>query len=64
MTNKTVKSVCPYCGVGCGLVMQVADGRIVKLTGDKSHPSNSGRLCTKGGSCAQPLTAIGRLDRA
>ncbi|QGM99188.1 sulfite reductase subunit alpha [Methylocystis parvus] len=60
----SVKSVCPYCGVGCGIVMDVADGKIVKVSGDRQHPTNFGRLCTKGGSSAQPVTAPGRLDRA
>ena len=63
-TVRTVKSVCPYCGVGCGIVMDVQDGRIVKVTGDKSHPSNFGRLCTKGTTSGQPVAAAGRADRA
>ncbi|MFT3967102.1 MAG: molybdopterin-dependent oxidoreductase, partial [Sphingobium sp.] len=64
VTRKTVKSVCPYCGVGCGILMEVADNRIVKVTGDKSHPTNFGRLCTKGSSCHIPVAADGRADRA
>ncbi|HEX7854375.1 MAG TPA: bifunctional nitrate reductase/sulfite reductase flavoprotein subunit alpha [Sphingobium sp.] len=64
MTKKTVKSVCPYCGVGCGILMEVADNRIVKITGDKSHPTNFGRLCTKGSSSHIPVTAPGRADKA
>jgi sulfite reductase (NADPH) flavoprotein alpha-component len=64
MINRTVKSVCPYCGVGCGIVMEVAGDRIVKLTGDKEHPSNFGRLCTKGSTCAQTIAVPGRMDRA
>ncbi|EKM98406.1 nitrate reductase, partial [Acidocella sp. MX-AZ02] len=58
-----VKSVCPYCGVGCGIVMQVEQGRVTKVSGDKSHPANRGRLCTKGQSCHLPLSQ-GRLDSA
>jgi sulfite reductase (NADPH) flavoprotein alpha-component len=64
MINRTVKSVCPYCGVGCGIVMEVAGDRVVKLTGDKQHPTNFGRLCTKGSTCAQALAVPGRMDRA
>jgi sulfite reductase (NADPH) flavoprotein alpha-component len=64
MDARTVKSVCPYCGVGCGIVMEVAAGRVVKLTGDKSHPANFGRLCTKGSTCAQAIAVPGRMDRA
>ncbi|WP_044870465.1 sulfite reductase subunit alpha [Pseudomonas sp. LFM046] len=64
MANKTVRSVCPYCGVGCGIVMEVADNRVVKVSGDKAHPTNVGRLCTKGNTCAQPLTESGRMEHA
>ncbi|MFC5696629.1 sulfite reductase subunit alpha [Pseudomonas sp. GCM10022186] len=64
MANKTVRSVCPYCGVGCGIVMEVADNRVVKVTGDKAHPTNFGRLCTKGNTCAQPLADSGRMEHA
>ncbi|MCE7797991.1 bifunctional nitrate reductase/sulfite reductase flavoprotein subunit alpha [Sphingobium sufflavum] len=64
MTKKSVKSVCPYCGVGCGIVMDVADGRIVKVSGDKDHPANFGRLCTKGSSAHVPVAAAGRADSA
>jgi len=64
MTIKHVKSVCPYCGVGCGIVMDVVDNRVVKVTGDKTHPTNFGRLCTKGNTCGQVIAAPGRLDRA
>ncbi|EHD21502.1 MULTISPECIES: sulfite reductase subunit alpha [Brenneria] len=59
-----VKSVCPYCGVGCGVVMQIQDNRVIKVTGDKTHPANFGRLCTKGNSCAQAIAASGRLEHA
>jgi sulfite reductase (NADPH) flavoprotein alpha-component len=61
---RSVRSVCPYCGVGCGLVMEVAEGRVVKLSGDKTHPANFGRLCTKGSTSAQAINAPGRMDRA
>ncbi|WP_282874481.1 bifunctional nitrate reductase/sulfite reductase flavoprotein subunit alpha [Pseudomonas peli] len=64
MANKTVRSVCPYCGVGCGIVMQVENGKIAKVSGDQQHPSNFGRLCTKGSTCAQPLNESGRMQHA
>ena len=63
-TTKTVKSVCPYCGVGCGIVMEVAGNRVVKVTGDKQHPANFGRLCTKGNTCAQAIAESGRMEHA
>ncbi|RCL29052.1 reductase [Pseudomonas sp. AFG_SD02_1510_Pfu_092] len=64
MANSEVRSVCPYCGVGCGIVMSVADGKVGKISGDKQHPSNFGRLCTKGLTAHLPLTAAGRMTDA
>jgi len=64
MATTKVKSVCPYCGVGCGIVMEVQDQRIIKVVGDKEHPTNFGRLCTKGNTCAQAITESGRLEQA
>ena len=45
--DKTVDSVCPYCGVGCLLTYHVRDDRILYVTG-RDGPSNRGRLCVKG----------------
>jgi NADPH-dependent sulfite reductase flavoprotein alpha-component len=44
--------------------MQVENNRVIKVAGDKAHPTNFGRLCTKGTSCAQPLTDAGRMASA
>lgn len=52
-----VKTTCPYCGVGCGVVVQ-PDGRIV---GDTEHPANFGRLCSKGAALAESIQDEGRL---
>jgi assimilatory nitrate reductase catalytic subunit len=41
-------STCPYCGVGCGVVIESSAGRITGVRGDPDHPANFGRLCTKG----------------
>jgi len=38
---------CPYCGVGCGLLVQVRDGRVTKVKGDPRHPSSLGDVCAK-----------------
>ena len=55
------KTTCPYCGVGCGLeVIRRADGQI-EIEGDKTHPANHGRLCSKGMALAQTL---GLSDRS
>ncbi|MFD8233886.1 molybdopterin-dependent oxidoreductase [Streptomyces sp. NPDC059696] len=67
--TRQVRTVCAYCGVGCGLVLDVAtgpDGRrtVLKASGDKAHPANAGRLCTKGATTADLLAAPGRLTGA
>ncbi|NKJ43990.1 bifunctional nitrate reductase/sulfite reductase flavoprotein subunit alpha [Novosphingobium sp. SG720] len=59
-----VRSACPYCGVGCGVVMDVAANTVVRMRGDKAHPANRGRLCTKGQTAHVPLTAPGRAEQA
>jgi len=46
--TREVKTTCPYCGCGCGLVLGVRGGRIVQVRGDTEHPVNSGSLCVKG----------------
>ncbi|MET9613116.1 molybdopterin-dependent oxidoreductase, partial [Kitasatospora indigofera] len=69
-TTDTVKTVCSYCGVGCGMLLDVTidtgTGRrtVVKASGDKAHPANRGRLCTKGATHADLLAAPGRLGTA
>ncbi|HEX6827890.1 MAG TPA: molybdopterin-dependent oxidoreductase, partial [Burkholderiales bacterium] len=47
MTQETL-ATCPYCGVGCGVVIEHDAGRITGVRGDPAHPANHGRLCTKG----------------
>ncbi|MDF3147486.1 MULTISPECIES: bifunctional nitrate reductase/sulfite reductase flavoprotein subunit alpha [unclassified Streptomyces] len=64
-----VRTVCTYCGVGCGILLDVGmgpDGRrtVLKASGDKAHPANAGRLCTKGATTAEMLAAPGRLTNA
>jgi sulfite reductase (NADPH) flavoprotein alpha-component len=60
-TAQNVRTVCPYCGVGCGMILRVENNRVTKVTGDKEHPANFGRLCSKGITCAEPLNAPDRL---
>ena len=60
----SVKTACPYCGVGCGMVLQVEGGKVAKLSGDKDHPTNFGRLCTKGSTAAKAIAGTGRMERA
>ena len=46
--SREVKTVCPYCGVGCGIYLGVRGNRIVGVRGDRQSPVNHGRLCVKG----------------
>ncbi len=48
MTASTTRSTCPYCGVGCGVLIDSEAGRITGVRGDPDHPANRGRLCSKG----------------
>ena len=45
---KETKSTCPYCGVGCGVLIHSQNNKIINVKGDPTHPANFGRLCTKG----------------
>jgi len=40
-------TLCPYCGVGCGLLVEVREGRVARVRGDPAHPSSLGDLCAK-----------------
>jgi len=43
-----VRTTCPYCGCGCGLILGVRGGRIVQVRGDRENPASRGSLCVKG----------------
>ncbi len=45
---REVKTVCPYCGCGCGLVLGIREDRIVRVRGEEGNPSSHGDLCVKG----------------
>ncbi|MCT9820316.1 bifunctional nitrate reductase/sulfite reductase flavoprotein subunit alpha [Microbacterium sp. W1N] len=61
----TTRTVCSYCGVGCGIsVTSDADGALAKATGDRAHPTNAGRLCTKGATHVELMAAPGRMTTA
>ncbi|PHZ85127.1 nitrate reductase [Paremcibacter congregatus] len=56
-----VKTTCPYCGVGCGvLATRTKEGKI-QIAGDPEHPANFGKLCSKGGALAETLDLEDRL---
>lgn len=54
-TRTTALAQCPYCGVGCGTIIQVENGKIVSMRPDKDHPTNSGLQCIKGLTAAEPI---------
>ncbi|MBX6420929.1 MAG: molybdopterin-dependent oxidoreductase [Nevskia sp.] len=56
-----MRTTCPYCGVGCGLVAEARDGQAVRIAGDPEHPANRGRLCVKGAALPETLGLEGRL---
>ncbi|MBB3457200.1 assimilatory nitrate reductase catalytic subunit [Rhizobium sp. BK313] len=55
------KTTCPYCGVGCGVIASTDDHGKVSVKGDSDHPSNYGRLCSKGSALAETVDLDGRL---
>ena len=62
---RETRSTCPYCGVGCGVIIESRAGQITGVRGDPDHPANFGRLCSKGNtlhlSASAPVTLQTRL---
>jgi len=58
----TTTTVCPYCAVGCGMVVSTRDGKIVNIEGDPEHPINRGSLCAKGSALFQVANNERRLQ--
>jgi len=50
---KETATICPFCSVGCGIIAQTKDGKVVNTEGDPDHPINEGTLCSKGASLYQ-----------
>jgi formate dehydrogenase major subunit len=61
--DRVVKSVCPYCAVGCGQDVFVRDGRVTQIEGDPDSPVSRGRLCPKGSASLQLTTGSARERR-
>lgn len=59
--DKVVKSVCPFCAVGCGQDVYVSDGKVVQIEGDDDSPVSRGRLCPKGSASKQLVTNPDRI---
>jgi formate dehydrogenase major subunit len=58
--DKVVKSVCPFCAVGCGQNVYVRDNKVVHVEGDPDSPVSRGRLCPRGSSTLQLTTGSAR----
>jgi formate dehydrogenase major subunit len=63
VADKVVKSVCPYCAVGCGQNVYVQDGRVTQIEGNPDSPISRGRLCPKGSASLQLTTGDARQYR-
>ncbi len=59
--GQTVKTTCPYCGVGCGVLATPQLDGSVNIKGDPDHPANFGRLCSKGSALGETLSLHDRL---
>jgi formate dehydrogenase major subunit len=61
--DRVVKSVCPYCAVGCGQSVYVKDEKVVQIEGDKHSPISRGRLCPRGSSSLSYVTSPTRVTK-
>ena len=60
--NTEIATTCPYCGVGCGVLVQPSsDGESAIVRGDPDHPANFGRLCVKGSALGETLSLQDRI---
>ena len=59
--NGPVRTTCPYCGVGCGVLASPDGQGGAAIAGDPQHPANFGRLCSKGAALGETLDLDGRL---
>lgn len=61
--DRVVKSVCPYCAVGCGQDVYVAGGKVTQIEGDADSPISRGRLCPKGAASEQLVNSPTRVTK-
>ncbi len=60
---KETRTICPYCAVGCGIIVHSAEGKVINTEGDPDHPINEGALCSKGQSLYQIVNNPLRLTK-
>jgi formate dehydrogenase major subunit len=61
--DRVVRSICPYCAVGCGQKVYVKDERVTQIEGDPDSPISRGRLCPKGSASKSLVTGPARQTR-
>src|SRR3954470_3040842 len=59
--DEVVKSICPFCAVGCGQLIYVKDGEVTQIEGDPDSPISRGRLCPKGSASKSLVTSPSRV---
>ena len=62
--DRVVRSICPYCAVGCGQLVYAKGNRILDIEGDPNSPISTGRLCPKGAATFQLVTGSHRVKHA
>ncbi len=60
-SGNPIRTTCPYCGVGCGVLAMPQEDGSVAIKGDEQHPANYGRLCSKGSALGETLSLDDRL---
>lgn len=63
MDYKTVLTVCPHCGCGCGMYLEVMDGKVTGVLPSADHPVNEGALCIKGWNVHEFIHSEKRLKK-
>jgi formate dehydrogenase major subunit len=60
---KETTTICPFCAVGCGIIVHTQNGKVINTEGDPDHPINEGTLCSKGAALYQIVNNPKRLTK-
>ena len=63
MWTQETSSNCPYCAVGCGMIVGSANGKVINIEGDPDNPINQGALCSKGSTLSQLVNSDRRVTK-
>ena len=63
MDYRTVLTICPFCGCGCGMYLEVLDGEVIGVLPSMDHPINEGALCIKGWNAHEAISSEKRLKK-